>query len=120
MENVFLKLVISELLIAKLLKIKRAESKLWLTVSTVNNLFSALFMSYVESLPQFLWREVLVSSAHQIVVGEELEVGLRYLQALFLHILAGEEIGIRQHVVVYQLADNLVREWETISSLYEA
>ena len=72
-------------------------------------------MSYIENLPQFLWREVFVSSAHQIVVGEELEVGLRYLQALFLHILAREDVGIRQHVVVYQLADNLVREWETIA-----
>lgn len=56
-----------------------------------------------------------VSSAQQVIVGEELEVGLRYLQPLLLYILAGEDVGIGQHVVVYQLAYYLVREQMTVT-----
>ena len=62
-------------------------------------------------LPQFCWRQILVLSAHQIVIGKELKICLGNLQACLLYVSAGEEVGIRQHVVVYQLADNLVREW---------
>ena len=38
------------------------------------------------------------------------------LQASLLYVSAGEEVGIRQHVVVYQLAHNLVREWATVAA----
>ena len=37
-------------------------------------------------------------------------------QAILLHILAGEDVGIREHVAVYQLADNLVWEWPSIAA----
>ncbi len=67
-------------------------------------------------LPQFCWRQILVLSAHQIVIGKELEVCLGNLQACLLYVSAGEEIGVRQHVVVYQLAHNLVREWATVAA----
>ena len=67
-------------------------------------------------LPQFCWRQILVFSTHQIVIGKELEICLGNLQASLLYVSAGEEVGIRQHVVVYQLAHNLVREWATVAA----
>ena len=67
-------------------------------------------------LPQICWRQILVLSAHQIVIGKELEVCLGNLQAFLLHISAGEDIGVRQHIVVYQLAHNLVRKWAAVAA----
>lgn len=84
-------------------------------MSTVNSLFSALFMSYIERLPQLLRRKVFVLSAHQIVIGKELDIDLSNLQTLFLHISAGEDVGIRKHSLFYQLANNLVRERKTVA-----
>ena len=69
-----------------------------------------------QSLPQFFRRQVLVLSAHQIVIGKELDIGLSNLQSLFLHISAGEDIGVWQHIVVYQLAHNLVRKWAAVAT----
>ena len=63
------------------------------------------------NLPQFSRRQILVLSAHQIVIGKELDVSLGDFQTAFSYIFAGEEVGIRQHIVLNQLADNLVREW---------
>ena len=68
-----------------------------------------------QSLPQFFRRQVLVLSAHQIVIGKELDIGLSNLQSLFLHISAGEDVGIRKHSLFYQLANNLVRERKTVA-----
>ena len=68
------------------------------------------------NLPQFGWRQILVFSAHQIVIGKELEVCLGNLQAFLLYISAGEDIGVRQHIVVYQLAHNLVRKWAAVAA----
>ena len=45
-----------------------------------------------------------------------MDESLRDAQAILLHILAGEYVGIREHVAVYQLADNLVWEWTTIAT----
>ena len=67
-------------------------------------------------LPQFCWRQILVLSAHQIVIGKELEVCLGNLQACLPYVSAGEDIGVRQHIVVYQLAHNLVWEWAAIAA----
>ena len=68
------------------------------------------------NLPQICWRQIRVFSAHQIVIGKELEVCLGNLQAFLLHISAGEDIGVRQHIVVYQLAHNLVRKWAAVAA----
>lgn len=84
-------------------------------MSTVNSLFSALFMSYIERLTQLLRRKVFVLSAQQIVIGKELDIGLSNLQTFFLHISAGEDVGIRKHSFFYQLANNLVRERKTVA-----
>ena len=81
-------------------------------MSTVNSLFSALFMSYIERLPQFFRRQVLVLSAQQIVIGKELDIGLSNLQTLFLHISAGEDVGIRKHSFFYQLANILMQKMQ--------
>jgi len=81
-------------------------------VSTVNSLFSALFMSYIERLPQLLRRQVLVLSAQQIVICKELDIGLSNLQTLFLHISAGEDVVIRKHSFFYQLANILMQKMQ--------
>ena len=51
------------------------------------------------SLPQLLRRQVFVLSAHQVVIGKELEVCLRNLQAFFLYILACKDVCVRNQVV---------------------
>ena len=81
-------------------------------MSTVNSLFSALFMSYIERLPQLLRRQVLVLSAQQIVICKELDIGLSNLQTLFLHISAGEDVVIRKHSFFYQLANILMQKMQ--------
>ena len=67
-------------------------------------------------LPQLLRRQVFILSTHQVVIGKELEVCLRNLQAFFLYILACKDVCVRNQVVFYQFADNFVREWETIAA----
>ena len=62
-------------------------------MSTVNSLFSALFMSYIERLPQLLRRKVFVLSAHQIVIGKELDIDLSNLQPQFGIRIVHKKVG---------------------------
>ncbi len=68
------------------------------------------------NLPQFSRRQILVLSAHQIVIGKELEVlaWVIFKPSSFTYRLV-KRLASGKHIVFYQLAHNLVREWTAIA-----